>query len=76
MADSAAVAPPAQDTPNLQLDEVTGEMVSKSELKKRQKKRETEKRKVLSCSILQRPVGNAALTHFSLCRLRRLLLCQ
>jgi hypothetical protein len=46
MADTAAAAPPAQDTPNLQLDEVTGEMVSKSELKKRQKKREVEKRKV------------------------------
>jgi hypothetical protein len=73
MADSAVVAPPAQDTPNLQLDEVTGEMVSKSELKKRQKKRETEKRKVPFCSILQRP---AVLTHFSLRRLRRLLLCQ
>lgn len=32
-------APPA---PNLQLDEVTGEMISKSELKKRQKKRQQE----------------------------------
>ncbi|TGZ83216.1 lysyl-tRNA synthetase [Ascodesmis nigricans] len=41
MADQA----PAQDTPNLHLDEVTGEMVSKSELKKRQKKREAEKKK-------------------------------
>ncbi|KAF8533870.1 hypothetical protein BDD12DRAFT_758694 [Trichophaea hybrida] len=34
-----------QDTPNLHKDEVTGEMVSKSELKKRQKKREADKRK-------------------------------
>jgi hypothetical protein len=76
MSDSAVVAPPAQDTPNLQLDEVTGEMVSKSELKKRQKKRETEKRKVSFRSILQSPVGTAVLTHFSLRRLRRLLLCQ
>lgn len=32
-------------TPNLQLDEVTGEMVSKSELKKRQKAREREAKK-------------------------------
>ncbi|CCX34588.1 hypothetical protein FPQ18DRAFT_335945 [Pyronema domesticum] len=43
MADSAA--PAAQDVPNLHKDEVTGEMVSKSELKKRQKKREADKRK-------------------------------
>jgi lysyl-tRNA synthetase class 2 len=35
-----------QDTPNLHKDEMTGEMVSKSELKKRQKKREADKRKV------------------------------
>lgn len=47
MADNAQVpTAPAQDVPNLQLDEVTGEMVSKSELKKRQKKREAEKKKV------------------------------
>ena len=49
MADNAApaAAPAHQDNPNLQKDEVTGEMVSKSELKKRQKKREGDKRKVL-----------------------------
>lgn len=35
----------AQDTANLHLDEVTGERVSKSELKKRQKQRENEKKK-------------------------------
>jgi lysyl-tRNA synthetase class 2 len=35
----------AQETANLHLDEVTGEKVSKSELKKRQKARETEKKK-------------------------------
>ena len=35
----------AQDTANLHLDEVTGEKVSKSELKKRQKARDTEKKK-------------------------------
>lgn len=34
-----------QDTANLHLDEVTGEKVSKSELKKRQKQRENEKKK-------------------------------
>lgn len=32
--------------PNLHKDEVTGEMVSKSELKKRQKKREADAKKV------------------------------
>jgi len=41
-----------KDTPNLQLDEVTGEMVSKSELKKRQKKREAEKKKVRSAGCV------------------------
>jgi len=47
MADTAAVPTPAtENAPNLQLDEVTGEMVSKSELKKRQKKREADKKKV------------------------------
>lgn len=35
----------AQETANLHLDEVTGEKVSKSELKKRQKAREAEKKK-------------------------------
>jgi len=47
MADTTAIpAPAAENTPNLQLDEVTGELVSKSELKKRQKKREADKKKV------------------------------
>lgn len=49
MADKAAPAAApsaAQDVPNLQKDDVTGEMVSKSELKKRQKKRDADKRKV------------------------------
>ena len=36
---------PSEDLVNLQLDEVTGERVSKTELKKRNKQRETEKRK-------------------------------
>lgn len=37
---SAQPAAAAENTPNLHLDEVTGERVSKSELKKRQKQRE------------------------------------
>ncbi|KAI5778363.1 hypothetical protein EDC01DRAFT_622710 [Geopyxis carbonaria] len=41
-----------QETPNLHKDEVTGEMVSKSELKKRQKKREAEKRKAEKASMV------------------------
>jgi len=43
MADSTA--PPTQEVANLHLDDVTGERVSKSELKKRQKQRETERKK-------------------------------
>lgn len=43
MADNSA--PPTQDVANLHLDEVTGERVSKSELKKRQKQRDAERRK-------------------------------
>lgn len=39
MADAPSVAPPTEDVANLHLDEVTGEKVSKSELKKRQKQR-------------------------------------
>jgi lysyl-tRNA synthetase class 2 len=35
----------ARDTANLHLDEVTGERVSKSELKKRQKQRQLEEKK-------------------------------
>lgn len=35
----------AQETANLHLDDVTGERVSKSELKKRQKQRQQEERK-------------------------------
>ena len=35
----------AQDTVNLHLDEVTGDRVSKSELKKRQKARQVEEKK-------------------------------
>lgn len=38
-------AAPAESAVNLHKDEVTGEMVSKSELKKRTKQREQEKKK-------------------------------
>lgn len=44
MADASASL--AQETTNLHLDEMTGDKVSKSELKRRQKARETEKKKV------------------------------
>jgi len=43
MADSEA--PPTEQVANLHLDEVTGEKVSKSELKKRQKQRERDAKK-------------------------------
>jgi hypothetical protein len=45
MADSAAPAAPEEQMQNLHLDEVTGERVSKSELKKRQKQRQKEEEK-------------------------------
>jgi hypothetical protein len=45
MADSASTAPPTADVANLHLDEVTGEKVSKSELKKRQKLRQKDAEK-------------------------------
>lgn len=48
MAGKATAVPIAAEgsVPNLHKDEVTGEMVSKSELKKRQKKREADAKKV------------------------------
>jgi lysyl-tRNA synthetase class 2 len=39
MADEASASAPAEGLANLHLDEVTGERVSKSELKKRQRQR-------------------------------------
>ena len=47
MADEASASVPTEGVANLLLDEVTGEKVSKSELKRRQKQRgkEEEKRK-------------------------------
>jgi lysyl-tRNA synthetase class 2 len=45
MADSTAPAPPTDEVANLHLDEVTGERVSKTELKKRQKQRQKEAEK-------------------------------
>jgi lysyl-tRNA synthetase class 2 len=44
-ASSSAQQPPAEGVQNLHLDEPTGEMVSKSELKKRQKQRQQEEKK-------------------------------
>jgi lysyl-tRNA synthetase class 2 len=46
MTDSTSSAAPNDDGKNLQLDPVTGEMVSKSELKKRIKAREKEQKKI------------------------------
>lgn len=45
MADASGSAPPTEAVANLHLDEVTGEKVSKSELKKRQKNRQKEEEK-------------------------------
>lgn len=45
MSGTAEREPPTDGVANLHLDEVTGERVSKSELKKRQKQRETERKK-------------------------------
>lgn len=58
MADTNPPAQPAaaENAPNLHLDEVTGEKVSKSELKKRQKQREVEKKKAEKAAKLpERP---------------------
>jgi len=45
MSEAAEREPPADGVANLHLDDVTGERVSKSELKKRQKQREQERKK-------------------------------
>lgn len=45
MADQAAVDQVGASVANLQLDEITGERVSKSELKRRQKQRALEEKK-------------------------------
>ncbi len=45
MADAAEASVPTEPLANLHLDEVTGEKVSKSELKKRQKQRQKEEEK-------------------------------
>jgi len=45
MADASVPAPPTEAIANLILDEVTGEKVSKTELKKRNKQRENDKKK-------------------------------
>ncbi len=45
MADAAGASAPTEPMANLHLDEVTGERVSKSELKKRTKQRQKEEEK-------------------------------
>lgn len=45
MAADPSAAPPSEQAANLHLDEVTGERISKTELKKRQKQREKEAKK-------------------------------
>lgn len=45
MADAEGAAAPAEQLAKLYLDDVTGEQVSKSELKKRQKQRQKEEEK-------------------------------
>ena len=45
MSEVAEREPPTDGVANLHLDEVTGERVSKSELKKRQKQRDNERKK-------------------------------
>jgi lysyl-tRNA synthetase, class II len=45
MADQAGLSAPTEPLANLHLDEVTGEHISKSELKKRQKQRQKDEAK-------------------------------
>ena len=45
MAGASSSTPPTEAVANMHLDEATGEMVSKSELKKRQKNRQKEEEK-------------------------------
>jgi lysyl-tRNA synthetase class 2 len=55
MADAAPSAAPEEQLANLHLDEVTGEKVSKSELKKRQKQRQKEAEKAKKAA--EKPVS-------------------
>ncbi len=58
MADSAVPpAPPTDEVANLHLDEVTGERVSKSELKKRQKQRQKEAEKAAKAAAAPPKTG-------------------
>ena len=61
MADADAVKQAQEAVANLHLDEVTGERVSKSELKKRQKMREVEKKKAekAAAAAAKAPAGAA-----------------
>lgn len=60
MADSSAPAPapPTDAVANLHLDEVTGERVSKSELKKRQKQRQKEAEKAAKAAAAPPKASN------------------
>jgi lysyl-tRNA synthetase class 2 len=58
MSEAPAVSSAADQLQNLHLDEVTGERVSKTELKKRQKQRaQEEKRKEKAASAPPKPTG-------------------
>ncbi|KAF8931480.1 lysyl-tRNA synthetase [Haplosporangium gracile] len=60
MADTAAPAPAAAEEVKLYKDEVTGEMISKSELKKRLKNREKEAKKAEKAANAPAPAESAA----------------
>lgn len=59
MADSAPAQAPEEQLANLHLDEVTGEKVSKSELKKRQKQRQKDAEKAKKAAATPRPAASA-----------------
>lgn len=58
MADSTAPAAPTEEVANLHLDEVTGERVSKTELKKRQKQRQKEAEKAAKAAAAPPKTSN------------------
>ncbi|KAI9796363.1 MAG: lysyl-tRNA synthetase [Piccolia ochrophora] len=59
MADQESSAAPAEQLQNLQMDEVTGERVSKSELKKRIKQRQLDQKKREKAAAAPRPPAAA-----------------
>jgi len=56
-APAAAPKPPTEEMANLHLDEVTGEWVSKTELKKRQKQRQREADKAAKAAAAPKPTA-------------------